>query len=358
MARAPTRLKDIALATGFSTNTVSLALHESPRIPSRTRDLILATARELNYLPNHVAQSLVSRQTKTIGLVLTDIMNPTLSSAARSIERELAALGYRLMLAATDNLIAKEREAIDVFRSRQVDGMLIYASSHRELDHLRPLRDAGYPLVLLVADPDAGIDVVGVDDRRGAYNAVMHLVGLGHRAIAFLDAARPLGNSEKYEGYEWALRSKGVPVDPKLVINVRGHAATDGHRAVGELFDRGRRPTSLFASNDSLAIGALRWCRDNRVRVPEDLAIVGYDDIEASDFVEVPLTTVHYAADTVSRLAVSRLLTLINTPDRLPAPEVNLIDPPLVIRKSCGASLAARSDVRHKSGGPSGRKKR
>jgi LacI family transcriptional regulator len=337
MPKSLVRLKDVALATGFSANTVSLALRASARIPKETRDLILDAARRLNYLPNQVAKSLVSRETKTVGLVLTDIMNPTLTLAARSIERELAGRGYSLMLAATDNILDKEIAALNVFRSRQVDGMLIYAASHRQLDHIRPLYDAGYPIVLLVADPDAGIDVVGIDDRRGAFKAVAHLLALGHRAIAFLDAARPLGNSEKYEGYEAALRTRDIAVNPALVVSPRGHRATEGYHALSELMSRGPRPTALFASNDSLAIGALRWCRDNGLKVPDDLAVVGYDDIEASDYIDVPLTTVHYAADTVSDLAVKRLLALINAPERLPEPEITLIEPQLVIRKSCGA---------------------
>jgi len=341
MPRTPVRLKDIALATGFSANTVSLALRESRRIPKETRDLILAAARQLNYLPNHVAKSLVSRETKTIGLILTDIMNPTLTLAARSIERELAARGYSLMLAASDNVLGKEIAALDVFRSRQVDGILVYPTAHRQLDRIRPLRESGYPVVLLVADPDAGLDVVGIDDRRGAYKAVKHLIGLGHRAVAFLDSARALGNSEKYDGYAAALRDGGSAPNPALVIDPHGHRATEGYRAMGELVGRGGRPTALFAANDSLAIGALRWCSDHQVAVPADLAIVGYDDIEASAYIDVPLTTVHYAADIVSDLAVKRLLALITAPDRLPEPEVTLIEPELVIRASCGAAAPA-----------------
>src|ERR1700738_493894 len=218
MVRTSARLKDIALATGFSANTVSLALRESRRIPKETRDRILDAARQLNYLPNHVAQSLVSRKTNTTGLVLTDITNPTLTLAARSIERELASRGYSLMLAATDHVLDKEVAALNVFRSRQVDGILIYPTAQRRLDGIRPLRDVGYPIVLLVADPDAGLDVVGIDDRRGAHTAVQHLVGLGHRRIAFLDAARPLGNSEKYDGYAAALGEAGLAPDRQLVI--------------------------------------------------------------------------------------------------------------------------------------------
>jgi LacI family transcriptional regulator len=337
MAKTPARLKDIALATGFSANTVSLALRESKRLPKETRDLILAAARQLNYLPNHVAKSLVSRETKTVGLILTDIMNPTLTLAARSIERELSARGYSLMLAASDNVLDKEVAALDVFRSRQVDGILIYPTTHRQLDRIRPLRDAGYPIVLLVADPDAGIDVVGIDDRRGAYKAVRHLIGLGHRDIAILDAARALGNREKYDGYASALSEAGIGLDQHLVIDPRGHRATEGYGALGELMGRRKMPTAIFASNDSLAIGALRWCRDNGVGVPDDLALVGYDDIEASAYIEIPLTTVHYAADVVSDLAVKRLLALITAPDHLPEPEVTLIEPELVVRASCGA---------------------
>ena len=345
MAKSLARLKDIALATGFSANTVSLALRASPRIPRHTREVILAAARKLNYLPNQVAQSLVSRETKTIGLILTDIMNPTLTFAARAIERELAARGYSLMLAASDNLIAKEIAALDVFRSRQVDGMLIYAASHRELDHIRPLRDAGYPIVLLVADPDAGIDAVGIDDRNGACKAVSHLAGLGHRRIALLDAARPLGNSEKYDGYCAALEAASLPVDPRLVLDLRGHTATAGYEALADLDRRSLHPTAIFAANDLLAMGALRWCGDHGLRVPDEMAIVGYDDIEVSEFVDVPLTTVHYAADKVSDLAVRRLLLLIDAPDRLPEPEVTLIEPHLVIRNSCGAARSGVPDA-------------
>jgi LacI family transcriptional regulator len=342
MPRRHVRLKDIAQATGFSANTVSLALRDSRRIPKETRDLILAAAQQLNYLPNRVAKALVSRETKTIGLILTDIMNPTLTLAARSIERELAARGYSLMLAASDNVLDKEVAALDVFRSRQVDGILVYPTAHRQLDRIRPLRASGYPVVLLVADPDAGLDVVGIDDRRGAYKAVRHLVGLGHRAIAFLDSAGALGNSEKYDGYAAALGDGGSRPDPALVFYPHGHRATEGYRAIGELFDRGSRPTALFAANDSLAIGALRWCGDHQVAVPADLAIVGYDDIETSAYIDVPLTTVHYAADIVSDLAVKRLLALITAPDRLPEPEVTLIEPELVIRASCGAAASPK----------------
>jgi len=343
MARQPTRLKDIAAVTGVTANTVSLALRGSPRIPQDTRDRIVAAARKLNYLPNQVAQSLVSRETKTVGLILTSIVNPILTQAARAIERELAARGYSLMLAASENDVAKETEALDVFRSRQVDGMLIYAASHGALDHIQPLRRAGYPIVLLVDDPTRRLDVVSVDDRRGAEIATDHLVGLGHSRIAFLDAGSLLGNFEKLDGYRKGLDKGGIGFDPRLVIDPGGHSAAQAHAAAAAFLARpGARPTALLASNDLLAFGALRACRDLGVSVPGDLALVGFDDIEASDYAPVPLTTVHYGADELSKAAVDRLLELINAPGRLPRPKQAFIEPTLVVRESCGQSGGGR----------------
>ena len=334
------RLKDIAEATKFSVNTVSLALRRSPRLPKETRDLILAEAKRQNYLPNRVARSLVSRATKTIGLVLPDIMNPTLTATAQCIERLLAKHGFSMMFAASNNALRQERKALEVFRSHQLDGILIYPVKHSRLGHIRPLRSAGYPIVLLVADPAAEIDVVSVDDRRGAFKAVTHLLDLGHRRIAMLDPSVQLGNSEKSDGYETALASQGVAVAPSLIVDPGGHDAAAGYGGMTDVMKPGRRPTALFAANDRLAIGALRWCREHGIKVPDDLAIVGYDDIEAAAFADVPLTTTHYAVDEVADQAVKRLLTLVEQADALPEPQVVLIEPELVVRQSCGVASA------------------
>ena len=209
MAGPIVRLKDIAERTGFSVNTVSLALRESPRIADDTRRQIRDAAEALNYLPNQIAKSLVSRETKTIGLVLTDITNPTLTRVAQSVELELAARGYGTLLAASNNDPNEEMRALETFRARQVDGMLIYPRSHGRLEHIRRLRAANLPVVLLVGDPDAGIDAVCIDERRGAYKATRHLIDLGHRRIGLIDSSHPLGNTEKREGYRQALDEAG-----------------------------------------------------------------------------------------------------------------------------------------------------
>lgn len=334
MARGVVRLRDIADKTGFSTNTVSLALRESTRIPLETRSIIQSAALELGYLPNQIAKSLVSRETRTIGLVLTDILNPTLTHTAQAVEMALAERGYGTLFATSNNTLAEEMKVVEMFRSRQVDGILIYPVRHRQLEHLRSLRRAGLPVVLLIADPDAGIDGVSVNDRSGIMQATRYLIGLGHRRIGFLDATRAAGNTEKFEGYQQALSASDIPFDPELVVPTNGHYARHGFFALETLMSGATKPTAVVADNDSLALGALRWCHKHKVRVPQDLAIMGYDNISFAEFGSPPLSTVNYDVETVSGMAVDRLMRLINAGDVLPEPRITLIDPELIVRES------------------------
>lgn len=335
MGKAIVRLKDIADKTGFSTNTVSLALRESPRIPASTRELIQRAASELNYLPNYVAKSLVSRETKTIGLVLTDMTNPALTQTAQSIEIALSERGYGTLFATSANTLAEELRAIELFRSRQVDGMLIYPTSHKRIEHIRPLRRANYPVVLLTPDPESGIDSVAVDDRGGAHKATRHLVETGHRRIGLIDGTNPMGNREKRTGFLQALSEAGIDFDARLTADPEGHSTVRGYWAMDKLMSGApERPSAVFAVNDSLAIGALRWCANNGLRVPDDIAIIGFDNIEFAEYAAVPLSTINYAVDMVTRMAVERLMQLISSGDHLPPPRVTLIDPDLIVRES------------------------
>lgn len=333
MRSVTTRLKDIAAKTGFSANTVSLALRDSPRIPVETRDTIRRVADELNYQPNHVARSLVSRETKTIGLILTDIMNPTLTRTAQQVELALAERGYGTLFATSNHKVSEEKRLIEMFRSRRVDGMLVYPAVHHDLKHLADVR-RHFPVVLLIAGAGAGLDVVSVDDRSGTQRAIRHLIGLGHKRIGFLDPFNANGNNEKFEGYQQALAEAGLPFDPDLVVSTDGHYATGGFYALDSLMSVGNAPTAVFTHNDSLAFGALRWCRKNGRRIPQDVAIMGFDNIELTEFAEPPLSTMNYAVDVVSRMAVDRLVRLIAAGDDAPEPRVTLIDPELVVRES------------------------
>lgn len=338
MGKAIVRLKDIADKTGFSTNTVSLALRNSPRIPKDTRELIQKAASELNYLPNAIAKSLVSRETKTIGLVLTQITNPALTETAQTLELALAELGYGTLLATSNNTVEDEIRVLEMFRSRQVDGMLIYPTSPQQLDHIRPLRKANYPVVLLINDPTGDIDSVSMDDKLGAERATSHLFELGHTRVGILDGTDHRRNRDKLEGYKRALVAHGIPFEADLCIDPPGPTAQDGYVAMSNLMARPNPPSAVFAVTDTLAFGAMKWAREHGKRMPEDVAIMGFDNIEFAQFSSVPLSSVNYDADQVARKAIERLMTLIKAGDVLPPPEQTLIAPELIVRSSTVAT--------------------
>ena len=209
-AAGKVRLKDIARATGYSTNTVSLALRDSVRLPHATRERIRRVASDLDYFPNVLAQALVGARTYAIGLVLTDILNPTLTGVAQEVSSFLHNNGYSTLFATSNNEIDREIEVIRAIRSRQADGILVFPVHHREIGHLTRLRSDGYPVVSLANVSGSLIDSVCLHERRGAFLAVEHLLGLGHRDIAILDAASPLGNFEKRDGLSGCASVAGI----------------------------------------------------------------------------------------------------------------------------------------------------
>lgn len=330
------RLKDIAARTGLSVNTVSLALRESPRIPAATRERVREAASALDYLPNHAAQALVSRRTSTVGLLLTDITSPLLTQVARAVEMELKALGYVTLLTASNGDPEEELRALDTFRARRVDGMLVYPHRHDRLEPLRRLREAGMPVVLLAGDADGAVDVVRIDEHDGAYRATRHLIESGHRRIGIVDGAHLNGNPAKLEGLADALRDAGLGLPPDLVVNPEGESVRHGHGAFARLTGLPEPPTAVLTANDRLALGGLRWCQEAGLAVPDDLAIFGYDDVEYGEFASIPLSSVNYPAGELARRALARLTALMGHEGRLPRAETVRIKPALVLRASTG----------------------
>ncbi|MEF2070059.1 LacI family DNA-binding transcriptional regulator [Consotaella aegiceratis] len=336
MNKPGARLADIAERTGYSKNTVSLALRESPRIPEATRLLIRQAAHELNYLPNHIAKSLASRETKTVGLILADITNPILTETSKAIEKALAKLGYGTLFATSNNTLREEIAAVEMFRSRQVDGLLVYpARGHRDYRHLIDLRQANFPVVMLIPGEAIGVDMVSVDERLGAYKAVRHLIDLGHRRIGTLDGSNPGGNRQKFDGYLEALRQADIPFEPDWQVEPAGFTPAAGYWAMDTLMSTAR-PSAVFVANDYIAVGAVRWCQKRGLRIPEDVALIGFDNLEIGEFLGTPLSSVNYETDVLVRMAIERLLRLIKARGVLPEPRVTLVEPELVIRDSTG----------------------
>lgn len=335
--RRRARLKDIADQTGFSTNTVSLALHGSPLVAEETSKAIWAVARQLKYRPNHLARSLVSRQSKTVGLILTNIQNPILTRAAQAIQNVLAEHRYVALFAVSNHSMEEEKDALELFMTRQVDGILIYPNNPSEWAHIGEIVAQGTPVVMLSGGAGAGVETVGFDACAGARMATEHLIGLGHRRIALIDNSAALGNPEKLTGYIQAMEAAGLPLDSSLLLDPQGFDAGHGYEGMAQLMTLPSPPSAVLAANDMLAMGALHWCRSNGIDVPEDVSIVGFDNIELAAYSAPPLTTIQYGADELSRRAVERLLRLIEDDDDEEAvPRVELVDPRLVVRLSTG----------------------
>lgn len=328
------RLKDIADQTGFSTNTVSLALKYSPLVTGSTREIILEVAKKLNYHPNQLARSLVSRQSHTIGLILTNIENPTLTRAAQQIQTDLSQNHYVTLFATTSRSLEQEKNALSVFQGRQVDGILIYPSHHDELDHIRDVVRQGTPVVLLAGDAESGLQSISFDAREGARLATKHLIEQGHRRIAIMDNAAALSNYEKTQGYEHALAEAGIQITDDLKFDPGGFDANFGYSGMKNVAALKDRPTAVLAANDLMAIGVMHYCRDVGISVPGDLSVIGFDNLQISAHVLPSLTTVGYAAEYLAHEAVVRLLKIIKTKGDLESSHSEFVSPSLVLRGS------------------------
>ncbi|MFD0677837.1 MULTISPECIES: LacI family DNA-binding transcriptional regulator [unclassified Paenibacillus] len=330
------RQEDIAKELGLSINSVSLALKNSKRINEETRQRVQQVAKELNYIPNSIARSLVEKKSKIIGFILPKITNPVQIETAQLIERKLMANGYNMMLMTTDSDRDYESFALDILVSRQVDGIFLFPTNKQNQDKIRSIRNAHIPMVLLSGgNYEPASDSVYMNQYKGAYKATAHLAQLGHRQIAFIHGGA--ANMEKYTGYQTALKDNGIEFNPELVITVDKYSYEQGYLSASKLFPQGG-VTALLASSDYLALGALRWCREQGMRVPEDVAIVGFDDLEAAQYAEIPLTSVTYKVEELTTLAVELLYRLITEQEQTAKskPTRIEIEPSLQIRSSCG----------------------
>ena len=328
------RLVDIANELGISTNTVSLALSGSNRISAKTRKAVNQTATKYGYVPNGLARSLVKQESNYIGVILRNLNNPVLISIAREIERELKERGYFMILMSAEGNAVKEIEAL---RIQQVMGILIYPNFlEADLEHFSKLRSAGFPLVLMSSDGKIdNLDVVFIERTIGAYRATSHLISLGHRNIGYFS-----DDVCKTAGYKLALEENGIPFDERNVVRTKQLSINAGYEAIRELLsDKSHNITAVFTSTDACAIGALRYCLDNGITVPDDIAFVGYDNIEASNFAPVRLTTVAYDIKREVQIAIDLLLRRMNTHSADTPPEIIALEPELVVRESCGYHL-------------------
>ncbi|HEX5248433.1 MAG TPA: LacI family DNA-binding transcriptional regulator [Gaiellales bacterium] len=329
-------IRDVARAAGVSTATAARALGGYGHASPAARRKVSESARQLGYRPNVVARALVSRTTTTVGLVVGDIENPFFAAAARGLADVMDAHGYTVLLANADEDAGRERRAVDALRARQVDGMVVVPAPGASPEHLAELVTAGVPLVLLDrAVVGVAADSVLVRNVAGARAAVAHLAGLGHRRIGVVsDSPEITSSAERIQGYRQALRAAGIAPEPGL-ISIGGPTRDDGEAAALRLLDRPDRPTAVFTANNFMTVGALRAARSLGLRIPEDVALVGFDDLEWTTLVQPPVTVVRQPVADLGRVAGERLLRRLEG-DAGPPKRIRL-DANLIVRGSCGA---------------------
>lgn len=326
-------IRDVGELAGVSQATAARALGGYGHVSTSVRGKVQEAARQLGYVPNSVARALASGMTHAVGLVIGDIENPFFAAAARGVSDVLDERGLTVLLANSDENLDRELEAIETLRARQVDALVVVPTSARAFPHLRAAAAAA-PLVLLDrVIRGLGVDSVTVDNRGGARLAVEHLLGHGHRRIGLVSDEPEISTSaERIDGYREALSAAGIAVDEHLV-SLGGSTRTDGYQSARRLLDAPARPTAIFTANNLMTVGAMHALRDLGLRVPRDISVVGFDDLEWTTLVDPQLTVVAQPATELGEEAARRVLARLDGASGRPR-RVRL-ETKLITRGSC-----------------------
>ena len=325
---------DVAREAGVSPATVSYVINNGPRpVATETRQRVEAAIDRLGYHPNAVARSLRLQRTSILGLILPDTQNPYFAEVIRGVEKVTFEKGYSLMLCHSDYDPKREVHYTNVLQTERTAGVLWFpATSDPQPAYM--LKEYGIPFVLLdriVGDPS--YPAVITNNFRGGYLAVQHLIQLGHRRIGCI--ARPIDlyhSQERVRGYQAALSDHGIPIDESYIVRGGFHLA-DGHAAASQLFDLDPPPTAIFAYNDFMAIGALRAAPDHHLSIPDDISIVGFDDIPQSSYTYPALTTIRQPKFDMGQHGAELLLSIITAGD-LPSHAGQPLEVELIRRES------------------------
>lgn len=328
-------IKHVAREAGVSVATVSRVMNQSALVAEGTRQQVLEVATRLGYVPHSGARSLITNRTSTIGVLLPDLYGEFYSEVIRGIDQTARKHGYHVLVSSSH---ADQRDIEAVLRSMRgrVDGLILMVPDIQVTPAVALLPEH-FPLVLVNCSDMTDLhDAVSVANYEGAYAMVQHLMAQGHRRIAIITGSpRNFDAAERLRGYRAALKDAGLPQDPSLEVP-GDFSEGSGFRAGQELASRSGRPSAIFASNDAMAIGALSALRARGLKVPDDIAVAGFDDIPMSAYVEPPLSSVHVDISALGERATLRLLEALQQANGHPARR-EILPTTLVVRRSCGA---------------------
>ncbi|MCM3791511.1 LacI family transcriptional regulator [Domibacillus indicus] len=321
---------DVAEKAGVSISTVSKVLNNKGHLAEKTRKKVKATMLELNYQPSVVAS--VRKRIQTIGLLIPDIANPFMAEIARVIENHVKRYGYSLMICSTDNDLKNEVEYVSILKQKYTDGIIVATGLKRE-EAVKELIKADIPIALLSRDvPSLAVNTVLVDDYLGGYEATNHLISLGHQKIAMITEDTTFSTLQaRVNGYKKALEEAGLSYDKNLVLT-NNTSLEEGKKSMLSLLKKVSPPTAVFASTESLAIGAMQGAHELNLNVPDEVSIIGFDDTVLSTICEPPLTTVAQPIEEMGEKAVELLIEEIEK--KKASKQRVMLSPKLIVRKS------------------------
>ena len=335
-------IREVARQAKVSVGTVSNVLAGSASVRAELRRRIEEAMRGLDYHPNQIARSLKTRQTKTLGMVISDITNPFFPQVVRGAEDAAMESGYLLITLNTDDNPERERRALSMLRAQKVDGLLLTVAATREdMKHVEQFRASGLHIVCIDRKvPNIPLDLVCSDNTRGARMCMQHLLSRGHRRIGYLSGSAGLFTAEtRLDGFRQALEEAGIGGDPRFVRH-GDFRLESGYRLAKEMLLEHEPPTALFASNAMMGFGALKAINELGLRCPEDVALAMFDDVPFGDVIQPRLTVVAQPAYEIGRVGAELLIARLEGRETSTEPVRHMLAPELLVRESTIARRA------------------
>ena len=328
-------IHDIAAQLGLHASTVSRALSDNPAVSKRTRSLIKEKARELNYRPNQMAAALRRGRSDMLGVVVPAIDRSFFASVIRGVEEEANVAGLHVMVCQTYDDAERERKLVEGLQAMRVDGIIISTAKDvsSDAEFFRSVIAAGTPIQFFDSTP-IGLDAsaVVINDRGGAYLATKHLLDQGLERVAHLRGPQHLHiYRDRLEGYKDALKEAGIPFDEALMVDITSHF-DNGHKAFVHLWSRKIKPNGIFSSSDYAAAGIMQAAQASGLRVPDDLAVIGFANEPFTELMTPALSTVDQQTLSMGRKAARRLIAVVN--DETPDVHRVVLEPSVIVRAS------------------------
>jgi LacI family transcriptional regulator len=320
----PYTINDIAKLAGVSKATVSRVINNIKTVDPNLRDKVLKVIEQVDYRPSAIARGLVKNETSLIGIIVPEVANNVFGVMIEGISKVAELHGYDIMLSLTEENTQKEINYLNLYRDKQVDGIIL-SSRLLKQEHIDLIQRFEIPCVLVgQKSTTPSIPSVHLDNFSASYEAVKTLIRFGHHKIAMIRA--PLGDEqsgeERFRGYAAALADEGIQMEENWVA-VSGFSAADGYMAMNKILQSGFTPTALFAAADRIALGAMHYLLDQGFSIPRDISIFGFDNIDVAELVRPKLSTVHYSSVELGMTAVRNLMKLIKK-EEMPLQHTNI----------------------------------